>query len=325
MNSSPLILVALIGFEPAKRTRLAALLDDCSALAARWRTAGVAESDLWIVEAENARGAGGGLVEVAGAQPMRFRPWEMPQPVVFTQPLHESLAGHRSFDPASMQSLGMLLTQIAPALMPKLVQQVLVDHLVANGASFTRSNVIHVQEGRHPLAVLDFNGATGVAPHATLAAIRRADWLLKPRDDASIPLGFRTTSTEEVLWRFATRTDRPDLLPGRYQRLPIYLRRLPTLPPRELSDRHFALLRELAYAPRTFAELGDRLGASDPGLRRDLGALFLISAITCDPGRSRAAREQRRSAELEHHEDLSIVGVQPADVGQLTAPGFARA
>jgi hypothetical protein len=323
-SQSPLLLVALVGFDAARHAQLARLLDDCCALAARWRAAAPPEADLWIVDGASARKAGA-TVDVAASPPLRFRPHEMRQPVVFARPLHASLAGQRALDSGSMHALNVMLTQLAPALSPLLVQQALVAHLVANGASFTRSNVIHVRDRERLLAVLDFNGETAVAPYATQAAIRRADWLLEPRGEWPRDAQFRTASTEEVLWRFAARAEHGDLLPRRYLRLPIYLRRMPKLPPRELADRQLALLRELAYAPRTLAELGDRLGANEQALRRDLGALYLIGTITCDPGRSRATRDRRRAAMLGHDlDDLSIIGAAPSDIDELTAPGFAR-
>jgi hypothetical protein len=325
MNHAPLLLVALVGFEAPRQQELAALLDNCCALAARWRAAGPAESDLWIVNGVKARKIASGMIEVPGPSALRFHPREMPQPVVFARPLADDLAGQRAFDADSMHSLNMMIAQLAPALAPTLVHQALVGHLVANGASFTRSNVIHVRDREHLLAVLDFNGKTAVAPDATPAAIRRADWLLEPRGDWPMPPQFRTVSTEEVLWRFATRVERGELLPRRYLKLPIYLRRMPGLPQRELTDGQLAMLRELAYAPRTLAELCDRTGAHEQALRRDLGALYLIGAITCDPGRSRATREKRRAALLQREvEDLSMIGKPPIDIGELTAPGFVR-
>jgi hypothetical protein len=108
-------------------------------------------------------------------------------------------------------------------------------------------------------------------------------------------------------------------------RLPIYLRRVPTLPEREFSDAQLALVRELAYGPRTLAELGECTGATPQGLRRDLGALYLIGAITCDPGRSRAARDHRDAEPLHAAHDPSLFGARPSNLGELTAPGFARA
>jgi hypothetical protein len=309
-----------VGFEPREERRLALLLDDCSALGARWRVTKEA-ADLWIVDGSRARGLGRGLVEAGGLQ---FRPAEMPHPVAFTEPLHDSISTSHRFDATSMHALNVLLTQLGRWLVPKLVQQTLVGELLANGASFTRSNVIEVQQQGRVLAFLDFEGDTAVGPDVAPTDVRRAHWALRSRAESFVPPGFRIAPTEQVLWQFAMRTDVPDLLPGRYERLPIHLRRAPSLPVRELAERQLAIVRELAYGPRTLAELGELTGAAAPALQRDLGGLYLIGAITCDPGRSRAARERRRAEAVATDGGLSFIGARPTDVGNLTAPGFVQ-
>ena len=264
-----------------------------------------------------------GFVEVKGTPAVRLRPAEMPHPVAFTEPLDASISTSHRFDPTSMHALNVQLTQLGRWLAPLLVQQALVAHLIANGASFTRSNVIHVRQGSRLLAVVDFGGDTAVAADATPADLHGADWVLQERGEAFAPPGFRIAPTEQVLWHYANRSEAPPPLPSRYTRLPIYLRRAPALQSRELSDRQLELVRELAYAPQTFVELVQRTGAGPSALRRDLAALYLIGAITCDPGRSRAARERRRAAAIAE-EGLSFIGARPSTVDELTAPGLFR-
>lgn len=318
------LFVTLVGFDAPAARRLSGLLDDCSALGARWRAVASGTSDLWIVDGSRARGLGKGLVEVAGPHgpPIRMRPADMPHPVAFTEPLHESISTGHVFDGASMHALNVLLTRMARWLGPRLVQQALVSQLIANGASFTRSNVIEVRQGGRLVAFVDFNGATAVASDATPADLQGAEWALRPRGEAFAPPGFRATPTEQVLWHYAHRSDAPPPLPSRYTRLPIHLRHVPQLPPRELSDRQLQLVRELAYAPHTFAELAQRTGAGPSALRRDLAAFYLIGAITCDPGRSRVARERRRAGDARVEDELSFVGARPSTLDELTAPGF---
>lgn len=315
------LFVTLVGFDPAPARKLAELIEDCSALGARWRIVGAGTSDLWIVNGEKARGLGHGLVEVDGEQPIRLRPAEMPHPVAFTEPLDAGISTSHRFDAASMQSLNVLLTNLARWLSPRLVQQALIAQLVANGASFTRSNVIEVRQGQRLLAVIDFNGDTAVAADATPADLHGADWSLQPRSGWFAPPGFRTAPTEQVLWHFANRSDALPL-PIRYTRLPIHLRQVPALHPRELSDRQLQLVRELAYAPHTFTELAQQAGTGPSAVRRDLAALYLIGAITCDPGRSRTARDKRRGAAPNVSDDLSFIGTRPSSLQDLTAPGF---
>lgn len=315
------LFVTLVGFDRAPARRLAALLENCSALGARWRVVAAGSSDLWIVNGTKARNLGQGLVEVDCARLVCFRPAEMPHPVAFTEPLDEGISTSHRFDATSMHSLNVLLTQLARWLAPRLVQQALFAQLIANGASFTRSNVIEVRQGLRLLAVVDFNGDTAVAADATPADLRGADWSLRPRSDEFVPPGFRVASTEQVLWRYCYRSDAPPAIPARYTRLPIHLRHIPALHPRELSDRQLQLVRELAYSPHTFAELAERTGAGPSSLRRDLAALYLIGAITCDPGRSRAARVRRDDA-TRIEAELSFIGARPSRLDELTTPGI---
>jgi hypothetical protein len=326
MSQTPCTLfVTLVGFDAAAARRLSGLLEDCSALGARWRVNASGTSDLWIIDGAKARSLGHGLVEVGGRSPVRLRPAEMPHPVAFTEPLSQGISTGSRFDGTSMHALNVLLTQLSRWLTPRLVQQVLVAQLLASGASFTRSNVLEVRRGPRLLAVVDFEGDTAVAADATAAEVRSANWVLRERGGAFVPPGFRMTRTEEVLWHYAQRTDAALALPGRYTRLPIHLRRVPALPPRDLSDRQLQVVRELAYAPHTFADLAQRTDAGPSALRRDLAALYLIGAITCDPGRSRTARERRRAAGSTHEEDLSFIGKCPSTLDELTAPGLFRA
>lgn len=320
-----MLFVTLVGFDADAGARLAGLLEECSALGARWRAVTAGTSDLWIVNGERTRSLGNGLLEVEGDEPVRLRPAEMPHPVAFSEPLDAAVStGHR-FDASSMTALSLQLTHLARWLSPRLVQQALMAQLVASGASFTRSNVIEVRQGQRLLAVIDFDGDTSVAADATPGDLRGADWSLHPRQRLFVPPGFRTASTQQALWHYANRSDTPPQLPSRYTRLPIHLRQVPPLHPREFSDRQLQLVRELAYSPHTFAELAHQAGTGPSAVRHDLAALYLIGAITCDPGRSRAARDQRRSAAAAGREDLSFIGARPTSLDELTAPGLYRA
>jgi hypothetical protein len=291
----PVLVVALLGFDPGETLALEMMLEGCDALASRWRTGLVAGADLWVVNGRTASLNAEGELEVDG---LRFRTSDAPRPVAFANPTPMALDARFHFDADSADSLTAMLAALGPWLLPRVVQQALVGHLIANAARFTRSTVIHVQDKDRLLAVMNFSGDTGIATDATPAAIRRADWLLRPATAGFVPSIFHAAPTEEVLWRFATRADAFDLLPSRYLRLPIYLRKHPEFAPAEMSPRHITLLSELAAGDRTFRELRDRLDCSNDALRRDLGALYLVGVITCDPMRSLAAAQRRRSMNL---------------------------
>ncbi|MEJ6021722.1 hypothetical protein [Ramlibacter sp. PS4R-6] len=281
--SQPVLLVALLGFDPGETLALESQFAECTALSAQWRVGAPERADLWIV---NGRTVAVGEDETLATEGLRFRPEEARRPVAFAEPVPAMLDARFRFDFHAPESLAAMLAALAPWLSPRVVQQALIGHLIANAAHFTRSTVIHVEEHGRLLAVVNFSGDTGVATDATPAAIRRADWLLRPPSAGFVPSIFHAAPTEEVLWRFATRAEGVDVLPARYRRLPIYLRRAPRLPPEELTPDQAAIVDEIADECRTWRQLSARLGCTDRELRRDLGALYLVGAITCDPSRS---------------------------------------
>lgn len=289
--SEPVLVVALIGFDPGETLALETRFAQCEALSAQWRIGPAGRADLWVVNGRTVVAGEGDALDVDG---MHFRPGDSPRPVAFSEPVPPTLEARFRFEPDSPASLSAMLLTLGPWLSPRVVQQALVGHLIANAARFTRSTVIHVQDRGRLLAVMNFAGDTGVVTDATPAAIRRADWVLRPATAGFVPSIFHGAPTEEVLWRFATRADHLEVLPARYLRLPVYLRRAPGLTPDEFEPRQAVLLREISHNGRTFAALRSHLGCGEKELRRDLAALYLVQAITCDPMRSaRSARMQR--------------------------------
>lgn len=287
--SEPVIVVALLGFDSGEALALEAQFDHCDALSTRWRMGPPARADLWIVNGRTVAAGDGDELAVDG---LGFRPGDPARPVAFARPVPTTLDARFHFAPQSPGSLRSMLTALGPWLSPRVVQQALMAHLIANGARFNRSTVIHVEEEGRLLAVMNFGGDTGVATDATPAAIRRADWLLRPASAGFVPSIFHGAPTEEVLWRFATRAERLDVLPSRYLRLPIYLRRAPGVPANDISARQAAVLEEIASGPRTLAQLQARLDSTQAELTRDLGALYLVHAITCDPLRAAGAAKR---------------------------------
>jgi hypothetical protein len=273
--ATPVLLVSLVGFEPGRRARIASMLADCTTLGARWRVAPDTHADLWLAE-------GNALLLDAGECP-----------TAFAEPLHPDVEARFRFDPDAPASLAAMLAAMAPWLAPKVAQQALVAHLVANGGRTTRTTVIHVQDHGRLVAVMDFAGETGVATDVTPAMVQRADWHSRPAGMAFMPSVFHRAPTEEVLWRFATRAHDGSTLPSRYLRLPVYLRRVPTLAPHELTAAHNAIVDEITNQGRTLRELQSRLALDGEALVRDLAALHLIGAITCDPMRALATGERR--------------------------------
>lgn len=310
--AEPVLFIALFGFDPFEAPDIAERIAACNALSARWRIGPAEAADLLIINGASARVVDGDVIEVAGDEPLRFRPADIHCPVVFTEPVEPGLEARFRFRNDSLGSLMAMLTRLSPWLAPKIAQQAMVGHFLANGATFNHATVIHVQDGSRLLAVMDFGGDTGVATDATPTALARADWHVRPPNAGFVPSMFFRSSTEDVLWRFATHASALELLPTRYHRLPIHLRRIPTVSEGLLLPRQYRIIDALRRGPHTFRELLPLVEASESQLHSDIGALYLIGGITCDPMRSLAGAERRRAMNL------------GADAGDLSSPAPLR-
>lgn len=310
--AEPVLLVALSGFDPFEAPELAERIAACNALSARWRIGPAEAADLLIINGASAKVVDGDVIEVAGDVPLRFRCADIPTPVVFTEPVDAAIEARFRFRNDSLASLMAMLTRLAPWLSPKIAQQAMVGHFLANGATFNHATVIHVQDGSRLLAVMDFGGDTGVATDVTPGALARADWHVRPPNAGFVPSVFFRSSTEDVLWRFATHASALELLPGRYRRLPIHLRRIPTVSEGLLLPRQYRIIDALRRKPHTFRELAQLIDATESELHSDIGAMYLVGGVTCDPMRSMAMAERRRAMNL------------PIDAGDLSNPAPLR-
>src|SRR5437868_9381289 len=82
----PVLLYALLGFDPGEALELETRFAVSDALSARWRSCDPRRADLWIVNGRNTSVGEGEAIEVDG---MRFRPGEVPLPVTFADPRSE--------------------------------------------------------------------------------------------------------------------------------------------------------------------------------------------------------------------------------------------
>jgi hypothetical protein len=89
-----------------------------------------------------------------------------------------------------------------------------------------------------------------------------------------------------------------------------------------MKDAHLLLLRELAQAPGTFAELEQRTGLVGSHLSRPLAALYYVGAITSNPRRASAVVLRRAEAERDSLRSASS-GMNSLDSG-ADAPMPAR-
>jgi hypothetical protein len=146
-----------------------------------------------------------------------------------------------------------------------------------------------------------------------------ASWQRRPSTAHSPPQGFSVWMIEEVEWIYAMHC-KQFVLPARYQRKPIYLRRLPRVRGGMLYPRHNLLLELLGRQPCTYEHLCGIWQEGSEALMRDLYALYLCRAITTSTKKSKYSVEGPASAprflegvdgDSELHSDISL-GTAPA-------------
>jgi hypothetical protein len=104
-----------------------------------------------------------------------------------------------------------------------------------------------------------------------------------------IPANFSRVSVSQLMWSYAQRTRR-DLLPPHYRTRPLFFRRPPRVPQRQMKDAHLLLMRELLAQPGlNFEGLQANTGLGEAALARCLSALYVVGAITSNPRRANAA------------------------------------
>lgn len=120
-----------------------------------------------------------------------------------------------------------------------------------------------------------------------------ADWQRRPSTAHSPQEGFSVWMIEEVEWVYAMHC-KQFVLPSRYQRKPIYLRRLPRVRGGMLYPRHNLLLELLGRQPCTYGYLSSMWPEGSDDLARDLYALYLCRAITTSTKKSKYSTEGHR-------------------------------
>jgi hypothetical protein len=136
------------------------------------------------------------------------------------------------------------------------------------------------------LAVVDLKLGAGVMPGVTPADFEHASWCIRDHGGVVIPANFPRCSVSQLMWQYAQRTER-DLLPPHYRQQPLFFRRPPRLPQRQLKDAHLLLMRELVAQPGLrFEQMQQATGLGEQALARCLSALYVVGAITANPKRA---------------------------------------
>lgn len=327
----PVLRLGLAGFTTEQQERLAEVLASTAASGIAWEISRFSEADVWWVNGARTQLLADGTLRVASGVPAgrstQLNLQEIDRPVAFALPLApRNFEPAFVFDPASKASIEQVLARLEAWLRPMIAQFCLASQIV-DQESVLGSGIYHVSAHGKLLAVVNLRGDVGVLPTARPAEFEDAMWNHRPAGAALLPDAFERSTLSQLMWQYAVRTTR-DLLPRRYRSGPLYFRRPPRLPQRLLKDSHLLLLRELAGAPGSFAELGQRTGLAGEALAQTLAALYIVGSITSNPKRAgplagRRAEGPDSSHGLQHSIAPSVLDTDPGTMAPPRRPRFA--
>ena len=318
----------MAGFSLEQQETLGRTLQHASPGGLTWEFAKFGEADaLWlngartqVLSATTLRVASG----VPGGRSIQINLPDVDRPLAFARPLPRNLQPELCFDIDDAAGVGVVLGRLEAWLRPLIAQFCLASQILEQESALG-SGLYHVTSASGRLiAVVDLRGDAAVLPTATPLDFENTMWTTRPRESAP-PEHFARCSLSQLMWQYALRTAR-DVLPRRYRTEMLYFRRPPRLAQRLLRDSHLLLLRELAMAPGTFADLQQRTGLVGAQLAHELAALYLVGAVTSNPKRASQASLRRAEgwdSSLHSHQPSQPPGRDsrfPPDGRDRTAP-----
>ena len=282
--SLPRLRMALVGF--ADTALPESLLRARSRPA--WETAPLDEADALWIAGESARMETDSLVRVwdgDGRPAVVLHLNTLQRPLTVTAPLADDrLHGVERVDLRSPASVDQAFRRSEQALRPLLLQLGMAQQ-IATRLLTLNAHTYHVILREKLVAVVSVPGRIGIELSTDPDELVEARWVARPPHANDIPKWFLPTSFAECLWLHASRMP-TDLLPKRYRKQPLYFRCVPRVPQRLMQNRHYAVLSDLAAGPKSFAELQESVGLSEPDLDAVLTGLYFAGSITCNPGRA---------------------------------------
>ena len=291
----PVLCLGLVGFSTSDCEHIASQMHLAPVGGVHWRVTRYAEADAWVVNGARTRLLAEDEVCVDAASerdaPVRMHLRDVDRPVAFSRPLADArFEPACAFDMTSTGSLVVMLAKFSHWLRPRAMLFALADLLTHHAPGIRhRSRVYHLTCDSRLVGVIDLQGDVAVLPDATLGELARATWQPRPVAAGYVPDNFVRKSLAGLLWEYAGRTQR-DLLPARYRQVPIHLKRTPLLGHRLFTDAQLFVLRELADAPRTLAQLcaPEKFPAHE--IARALTAFYLVGCVTSRAERAEASR-----------------------------------
>lgn len=286
----PLLRLGLAGFDERQQQDITEVAQGAMTPRSQWRISGFADADAWLLDGSRTQMLAADMLRVNPGVPMG-RPVQLSladvdRPVAFGLPLAPAgFAPALTFDLKQRDTVLATLHKFTAWLEPMIAQYALAasiaDHQPALG-----SGSWEVLHGAEVLAVVGLSEGTAVSPRATSLDFADASWCIRDHGAVEVPANFVRTSVSQLMWQYALRTRR-DLLPPHYRKRPLYFRRPPRLPQRQLKDAHLLLLRELSLRPGTgFEDLLQLTGLDAAALAHHLAGLYFVGAITANPKRA---------------------------------------
>ena len=288
-----------------------------------WEAAALDEADALWVAGESARMEADSLVRVwngDGRPAVVLHLNTLARPIAFTAPIADDrLHAVERVDLRSPASVDQSLRRTEQGLRSVLLQLGMA-HLIATRMTSLTAHTYHVILKEKLVAVVSVPGRIGIELSTDPEALAEARWVARPAGANDFPKWFLPTSFAECLWLYASRVP-TDLLPKRYRTAPLYFRCVPRVPQRLVQNRHYAVLSELAAAPRTFAELQESVGLPEQELDAVLTVLYFSGSLTCNAARAArgggaGSRDAVTTSELRN----SMFPAGPADGPEATMP-----
>ena len=297
----PVLRLGLAGYTEAQQKEAAEAARAAGTARACWEVVPFQDADAWWLEGSRTMIMQNQHLRVQPAVPsgrsVQLALADVDRPVAFSLPI--SAPGFRpavTFDFSDRQAAVGVLHQFADWMQAMLSQFALASSISEHQPTLG-SGSWEVLRGGELLAVADLKLGAGVKPGVTSADFAEASWVLRDPGAVAIPASYPRAGVSHLMWQYAQRTER-DLLPPHYRTQPLYFRRPPRLPQRQLNDSHLLLMRELAARPGLgFAELQQSTGLGDKPLARCLSALYVVGSITANPKRATGAAGRRVAGE----------------------------
>ncbi len=282
----PVLRLGLAGFSSEEQLELAAMVRSVAVGVVHWELCELERADAWLVNGARSADAGEGRIRinpgVPTARSIQINLPDMDRPIAFSKPFKLSVPCF-SFDMASRPSLANVLHKFEGWCAPLIAQVCLAANIVEHQTAL-RAGVFDLTRNGAQIAVVNMHGEIGVLPTAGPAEFDDAVWH-RTAPDAQPPENFVRATMSQLMWQYATRTQK-DILPAHYRTGALYFRRAPKVAQRLLDDSHLYLLRELSAAPATFDALQRRSGLVEDELAHHLAALYFVGSITSNPKRA---------------------------------------